>query len=136
MPVNRKLKNLLDGRNMTAPQDDNVVGGIPVLYRIDMAGGATATQNVTLQGDVVVIDVWVQNNSAGTASDTVQVFADTAQVLAITNAIDVSGATNTIASVSTIDSISASTGVLSVKETDGGGNDSPTCVVYILGYKA
>jgi len=136
MPKNRKLKNLLDGRNMTAPQDDNVVGGIPLLYRIDMAGGATASSTTTLQGDVVVIDMWVLNRAAGTTSDTVQLFADEAGIIAISDAISVAGADQTIASVGTIDSSLAQTSFLTITETDGGGSDSPACTVYILAYKA
>ena len=136
MPKNQKLKNLLDGRNMKNVADDNAVGGIPLLFRINMAGGATATQSVTLAEQVVVVDVWVQNNSAGTASDTLQVFADAAGILDITNAIDISGANKTVAGVGTIDQLNATTSVIAAKETDGGGNDSPSCVVYILAYKA
>jgi len=136
MPKNQKLKNLLDGRNMKTILDDNAVGGIPLLFRIDMAGGATASITTTLAQQVTVVDVWVQNNAAGTTSDSLQLFADAAGTLAITDAIAITGADKTVASASTIDFITASTNFLTAKETDGGGNDSPACTVYVLAYRA
>lgn len=136
MPVNRKLQNLLDGRNMKVIADDNTIGGMPMLYRIDMAGGATATSSITLAETMVVVDFWCVLKGAGTTSDTVQLFADAVGLLAITDALDISGSDSAVVGVGTIDDDYMSTDYLTVKETDGGGSDSPACVCYILAYKA
>ena len=132
MPVNRKLQNLLDGRNMKNVADDNTVGGVPQLFRIDMAGGV-ATQSITLAETMVVVDFWCVQKDAGNSSDTVQLFADAIGILAITDALDISGADATVVGVGTIDDDTMTTEYLTVKEV---GASSPACVCYILAYKA
>ena len=120
------------GANVGTVADDNTEGGIPVLHRIDTAGGATANTDVTLDHKTRVLDVWVLNRGAGTASDTITVTDGTT---AITDAIDISGADKTIARAGTIDDAVheiAAAGTLRVTETDGGSSDSPAVSVYVL----
>lgn len=113
----------------------NVIGGIPVIHRIDMAGGATATVAVLLTHKTRVLDVIVKNKGLGTAGDTITVknVADP-----ITDAIDINDADKTISRAGTIDDafedIAAGTN-LNITETDGGGNDSPACTVTIIGIR-
>lgn len=110
----------------------NVIGGLPVLFRINTDGGATANTDVTVTHKIRVIDVWVVNNAAGTASDTIQVLNTAA---AITDAIDISGADTTLARAGIINDANheiAAAGTLRVTETDGGGTDSPPVTVYVL----
>ena len=79
-----------------------------------------------------VIDAWVINKAAGTSSDTITIKNGTD---AITDAMDIAGANKTVKGVSTIDDAFydiAAGGTMNVTETDGGGNDSPMCDVYIL----
>ena len=110
-------------------------GGVPVLYRIDTAGGATADTNVTVDSKIRVIDAWVVNNAAGTASDTITVKNGSS---AITDAMDISGGDKTIKRAATIDNANheiAASGTLKITETDGGSNDSPATTVYVLAVK-
>lgn len=125
----------LSGTNVANVADANIVGGIPVMHRINTAGGATANTDVVLTYKTLVTDIWVQNNGLGTASDTITVLSTAA---AISNAIDISGADKTQARVSTIDNANATIaagGTLRVTETDGGGSDSPATTVYVLGLR-
>ena len=115
--------------------DANVIGGIPVVHRVAMAGGATATVNVLLTHKTRVTDVRVINKAAGTTSDTITVKNVST---AITDAISIAGGDKTIARASTIDDaqwdVDAGTN-LAVTETDGGGTDSPACEVMISGIR-
>lgn len=124
--------NALTGLVAANVADANVIGGLPILFRIDTAGGATANTDVTVTHKIRVIDAWVVNNAAGTASDTIQVLNTAA---AITNAIDISGGDKTLARSGEIDAAAheiAAAGTLRVTETDGGGSDSPATTVYVL----
>lgn len=123
--------NTLTGTVAANVADANVIGGIPQLFRIDTAGGATANTDVTVTHKIRVIDVWVVNRGTGTASDTITITDGTN---AITDAIDISGADKTVARVGTIDDAYheiAAAGTLRVTETDGGGSDSPATTVYV-----
>jgi hypothetical protein len=115
--------------------DGNVIGGIPVVHRVAMAGGATATVNVLLTHKTRVTDVRVIKKAAGTTSDTITVKNVST---AITDAISIAGGDKTIARAGTIDDaqwdVDAGTN-LAVTETDGGGNDSPACEVMISGIR-
>lgn len=124
--------NSLTGLVVGNLADAAVIGGIPVVFRIDTAGGATADTDVTVTHKIRVLDVWVVNNSVGTASDTITI-KSTAN--AITDAIDVSGADETVARAGTFDDAFvdiAASGILRVTETDGAGSDSPSTSVYVL----
>jgi hypothetical protein len=126
------VANSLTGLVVDDVADANVIGGIPVLHRITTLGGATANTDVTLTHKTRVLDAWIVNRAAGTASDTVQILNGSN---AISDAVDISGADNTIARIGTLDDqyeeIAAS-GTLRVTETDGGGTDSPAVDVYVL----
>ncbi len=132
--------NLLDGQGLDGTPvknvaNANVIGGIPVVHRIDTAGGATANTDVTLTHKTRVLDAWVVLRGTGTASDTVQITDGTN---AITDAMAVSGADTSVVRAGTIDDAYhevAAAGTLRVTETDGGGNDSPACSVYVLGVR-
>lgn len=116
-----------------APED--VIPGMTVLHVFNMAGGATATRTIATAQKITVIDAWVVNNGAGTASDTITV--KNAGGTAITDAMDISGGDKTIARASSIDDaarVVAASANLQCTETDGGGSDSPACDVYVLCY--
>ena len=125
-------EDTLAGNKAAVVANANTGPGLPVLHRVNTAGGATADTDVTVDDKVLVLDVWVQNNGAGTASDTITVKNGSS---AITDAIDISGADKTIKRVATIDNANATIaagGTLKVTETDGGSNDSPATTVYVL----
>jgi len=112
-----------------------VATDVGMLYhvRIRTAGGATADTDKALPtGTWEFIDAFVVNRAAGTASDTLQIKKT---ATAITNAIDISGADNTVARAGTIDdaqiSLIGGTDLIRCTETDGAGNDSPAVDVQI-----
>lgn len=126
--------NTLTGTVAANVADGTLVGGLPLLFRIDTPGGATTDVDATMTNKIRVLDVWVLNRGTGTASDTIQVTNGTGSNH-ITDAIDISGADKTVASVGTIDDAYheiAASGTLRITETDGGGTDSPATTVYIL----
>ena len=49
MPKNRKLQDIMDGRLVRAMDDGEDFGFIPVVLRVDTAGGATATTSLTME---------------------------------------------------------------------------------------
>jgi hypothetical protein len=105
--------------------------GLPVVFMINTAGGATADTDVVITQKVRVLNVQVINRAAGTASDTITVKNS---ATAITDAISISGADKTIARAATIDDASweiAASGTLRITETDGGGSDSPATTVIV-----
>jgi len=125
----------LVGSEVAVVADDNVIGGIPVIHRIDTAGGATANTDVTLTYKTRILDVWTVNLAIGTTSDTITITDGSTD---ITDAIDISGADKTVARAGTIDNAVheiAAAGTLRVTETDGGGSDSPAVSVYVLGVR-
>jgi len=110
----------------------DVIGGIPVIFRVDTIGGASANVDVLMTHKVLVTDVWVHVNGLGTTSDTVAVQNITA---AITNAMDIDVADTTLVRAGTLDDsenvIAAATN-LRIAQVDGGGSDSPPLTVYVL----
>lgn len=122
----------LTGSDVAVVADDNVIGGIPLIYRIDMAGGATANADITVTHKIRVIDAWVVLRGAGTTSDTIQLKNGTTN--AITDALDISGSDQAVVRAGTINDAYheiAAAGILRVTETDGGSSDSPACTVYV-----
>lgn len=122
---------ILTGLHAAVVANANVVGGIPVVFRVLTAGGATATINVLSTHKIRVTDVRVVNKAIGTTGDTITVKNVTT---AITDAISINVADKAISRASTIDyaqwEVAAGTN-LAVTETDGGGSDSPACEVII-----
>jgi len=113
--------------------DDNVVGGIPVLHRIDLAAGALAETDVTLTYKTRVIDAWVVLTGAGVASTTLKVQNG---ATTITDAMDVSGSDKAIVRATTIDNAQheiAAGGTLRIKTETGA--TQPACTVYVLGIR-
>lgn len=130
MPQNRKLQNLLDGRNTKVMDDGDNIGMIPVLYLLKMpAGGADVT--LTLERKFCVADAWVVMLGAGTGGDSI-VLKNGSN--AITDTLDVSGkGDKDITHFGEIDDAQyevAAGGTL-VGDASGGG---PAMNLYVLGW--
>jgi len=110
--------------------DDNVIGALPVLFRIAIAAGALATKNVLMTHKVRVIDAWLVLTGGGVATTTLTVGnAGTA----ITDAMAASGAAKALVRAATIDSAQheiAAGANLSVQSLTGA--TQPAAIVYIL----
>lgn len=122
----------VDASTIANVADANVEGGVPVIFRILTAGGASANIDVVMKHKVRVIDAWAILKAAPTASDTVviqNVTTDITDVIVVTandedlvRAISIDDAQHEIAAAAN----------LRVAQVDGGGSDSPALEVYVL----
>jgi hypothetical protein len=125
---------VLNGAEAATVANANVIGGIPLLYRINVAGGAAANTDVTVTHKIRILDVWaVHTGGAGETSDTIQVKNGTS---AITDAMSWAGADKAVVRAAEIDDAAheiAAGGTLRVTTTDNdAGNDVGAGVVYVL----
>lgn len=125
----------LDGGDTATIADANVVGGIPVIHRIDVPDGATGDVNVVLTHKTRIIDVHlVKTVGAGGASDTIQVKNGAS---AISNAMSINVADQTVVRAGTIDDAQhevAAGGTLRVTRTKVSAANV-ACVVYVTGIR-
>jgi len=125
--------NALDGTVAGSIADDNVIGGFPVLHRIEILNIAGHT-DVTLTHKTRIIDIWGFKITTGGAGDTVTV-KNLSSGNDISDPIDLNIADHTRFVVDTIDDSEyeiAAGGTLritSVKSTDC------NCNVYVLGMR-
>lgn len=126
--------NELTGRAVGNVANANVIGGVPVLHRIDVADAATGDVDVTLTHKTRVTDVWVvKTGGAGGAANLVQVKN---AATAITDDMDINVADKAVVRAATIDDASheiAAAGTLRITRTKAGGNAA--CIVYVLGIR-
>ena len=104
----------------------NVIGGIPILFRIT-ASALTGDVDVVMTHKVRVLDVWCVQTAAGGASDTITVKNGST---AITEAIDCNKSDQVISRAGTINDAQheiAAAGTLKVT-----GASAVTCEVYVL----
>lgn len=95
----------LTGNNVATVTDANVIGGIPVIFRIDVAD-ASANTDVIVTNKIRVLDAWGVNTGIGAHAT-----ADTWQVkngaTAISDAVAKTATVNAIKRISTIDPAAA-----------------------------
>jgi len=121
----------LTGAAVATVADVNVLGGIPVLHRINIAAGALGDTDVVLTNKTRVIDAWLVLRGAGVATTTLQVKNG---ANAITNAMAASGSDQAVVRCASIDDAYheiAAGGTLRV--TSATGATQPDAVVYVLG---
>lgn len=114
------------GANVDTVADANVIGGIPVLFRIT-ANALTGDVDVVSTHKIRVLDVWCVATAAGGAADTIIVKNG---ATAITNAIDMNVSDKVVVRAGTIDDAQheiAAAGTLRVS-----GASAVTCEVYVL----
>lgn len=114
--------------------DQNTEGGIPIVYRVKTAGGATANIDISIDNKVRVIDAVAVLAGAGTTSDTIQIINGTNNSNNITDAMDISGSDTDVVRAGQIDDSQHEVlagGIIRVREVDGGGSDSPAADVYV-----
>lgn len=120
----------LNGANAANVADDNVIGGVVLLHRIDIAAGSNADVDVTLAHKTRVIDAWVVLRGAGVLS---AVFTVKNGANAITGGMDVSGSDTDVVRAGQINDANheiAAAGTLRV--TGSGGASMPEATVYVL----
>lgn len=119
----------LDGSEAANVANANVVGGVPLIFRIDLAAGALADTDVVMTHKVRVIDAHLILRGAGVSSTTLQVKNGTS---AITNAMAASGSDQALVRAATIDDAAyeiAAGGTLRV--TSASGATQPAATVYV-----
>lgn len=125
---------VLDGSNVKNVTEDAVIGGIPILFAVAVAGGEAGNEDVVSTHKVRVIDVWaIHEGGAGEVSDTLQIFNG---ANALTDAMDWAGADQAVVRALEIDDAYheiAAGGTLRVTTTDAdAGDDVGAGVVYVL----
>jgi len=111
----------------------NVIGGIPVLHRINIAAGANADTDVILTHKTRVIDAWLVLTGAGVTSAVLTVKNG---ATAITDGMAASGSDKALVRCATIDDAQheiAAGGTLRV--TGSAGATQPAATVYVLGVR-
>lgn len=116
----------LDGTQAAEVADVNVIGGLPVLFRI-AAAALTGDTDVTMTHKVRVVDAWCVATAAGGAGDTITIKNG---ATAITDAMDLNVSDKVVVRAGTIDDASheiAAAGTLRVTGASGA-----TAAVYVL----
>lgn len=121
----------ITGSDVANLGDASTVGGVPIIFTVETAGGVTADVDIIVANKIKVLDVYAINKANGTASDTIEVKNGANEISSV---LDVSGVLNTLVRttiIETADSTILAGGTLRVTETDGGGSDSPAVTVVI-----
>jgi len=129
----------LDGTVAKVVADDAVIGGLPVLHRIDIADAASGNVEVTLTHKTRVIDVWVVKTGAdGHATEDLITVGAGASAITDDMAIGLLNDKG-ITRAGTIDDANheiAAAAALRVTWVKGsGGGNNPACTVYVLGIR-
>lgn len=113
--------------------DANVIGGIPVVHRINITAGAIADTDVVLTHKTHVMDAWLVLKGAGVDTTTLQVKNG---ANAITDAMAASGSDQALVRAASINDAYneiAAGGTLRVSSATGA--TQPAAVVYVLGFR-
>lgn len=120
----------INGGNLATVANANVVGGVPVIFRINIAAGALGNTDVVVTNKIRVIDAWLVLTGAGVSTTTLQVKNGST---AITDAMAASGSDKAIVRAAQIDDAAheiAAGGTLRV--TSATGATQPDAIVYVL----
>lgn len=125
----------MDGTIAKVTANANVIGGLPVVHRIDIASGANGDTDVTLTHKTRVIDVWAVMTAAQTAGSTLTVKNSTT---AITDAFSTASAGDRdivrAGEISDAQHEVVAGGTLRVSKASTGG-DFGGAIVYVLGLR-
>lgn len=123
----------LDGTIAKVVAAANVIGGLEVIHRFDLAAGALADTDIVLTHKTRVIDAWLVLRGAGVSSTTLTVKNG---ATAITNAMAASGSDQALVRATTLDDASweiAAAGTLRV--TSATGATQPDATVFVRGIR-
>lgn len=123
----------LDGRHAKNIAAANIIGGLPELFRIDIAAGALGNTDVITTHKIRVIDAYLILRSAGVATTTLQVKNG---ANAISSLMAASGADQALVRTTSIDDANweiVAGGTLRV--TSATGATQPDATVYVLAHR-
>ena len=127
--------NVITGTEAANVADGNLVGGLPVLHRFDIAAGATGDVDFVLTHKTRVVDCWlIKRTAAGGGAGTIQV-KNGANAISSTMTIDV--ADNTVTRTTEINDANheiAAAGTLRISRTRTASTDE-SCTVYVSGVR-
>ncbi|MCL5291286.1 MAG: hypothetical protein M1548_01985 [Actinobacteria bacterium] len=125
----------LNGKAAANVSDANLIGGVPVLHRIDVPAGVTGDVDTVLTHKTRITDVWlVKRTAAGGGVGTIQIKNG---ATAITDAMSINVADQTVVRAATIDDVQheiAAAGTLKITRTRTTSTDE-SCTVYALGVR-
>jgi hypothetical protein len=129
------LAGVLTAKQAALVANGNVVGGIPVLHRIDVADGTTGDVDTVLTYKTLITDIWlVKTGGAGGASDTITVKNGST---AITDAIDINVSDKVMKRAGTMDDAQTTVlagGTLKITRTKASAANV-ACTVFALGVR-
>jgi len=128
---NRKLQDLLDANNVSGSIEESNQASLPIVYRYSLEGAATASVDITLPYQIMVIGVDVVVGGAGTSSDTVAILNGGVSITGNMSIASASLGDVVSASNLAVTKIVASGGILRCTQTDGGGSDAPPIDVFV-----
>lgn len=129
------LSGVLTGKSVANTANANVIGGIPVVHRIDVADGATGDVEVTLTHKTLITDVMViKTAGAGDTGDTITLKN---VATAITDAMSIAVADKIVVRPTTIDdaqtTITAGTNLVVTRTKASAANAA--CLVIVHGLR-
>ena len=135
MPINRKLQNLFTGVNAKS-STSATDGSLPILYAVDIDGGATEIVTLTVNKKIRVADVWVQLNADGGANaNNLQIMdvSDTSLCGSIVTGTAGDNAIVRVAALANNVATIAANGILKFTSTSSD-DTAPAVTVYVLCY--
>jgi len=126
---------VLDGVQVSNVANANVIGGVPVLHRVDVAAGATGDVDTVLTHKTRVINSWLVKTAAnGGGAGTIQVKNG---ANAITDAMSINVNDQSVVIAATIDDAQheiAAGGTMRITRTRTS-STSEACTVYVSGVR-
>lgn len=130
--LNAVADGALTGTKVSTVADANVVGGVELVHRIDIAAGAIGNTDVVLTHKSRVIDAWLVLRGAGVPTTTLQVKNGTT---AITDAMAASGSDQAVVRAASLNDASweiAAGGTLRVASATGASQPDATVFVRVI----
>lgn len=135
MPQNRKLQNLLSGKNASVSADATD-GALPLIYAIEIDGGATESVTLTVNKKIRVADVWIQLNADGGAdANNIQIFDATDTSLCGSIVTGTAGDTAIVRTTALADNVATISANGTLRFTSSSSDSTaPAVTVYVLCY--
>lgn len=119
--------------------DDNLIGGLPLLHRLDIVDAASGNREITLTHKTRIIDVWVVKTGAdGHATEDLITIGAGANAITDDMAIGLLNDTGITRAglINDANAEIAAAGALRVTWVKGaGGGNNVACTVYVLGIR-
>ena len=112
------------------PAAGSAKAGVPILFRFDLAAGANADNDITLEFPILVVDAWLQLQGAGVASSVMTIKNGSN---AISQAMATTGSDQAVVRNATLNdatSMIPAGGIL--RATSSGGASQPAQQVFVL----